>query len=122
MLLLVFSTRCFLQILIIARTNGDTSHFARVGIFNSGLRMTNFSLSRLTLIVKSNYKALSMSIPRDSISKFIQKSFKVDHFWQQGNNFTRKTHAGKQFAISLYGLSTKFLIKYTVNKCTSSCG
>ena len=49
MLLLVFSTRCCLQILIITRTNEDMSHFARVGIFNSGLRMTNFSLRRLTL-------------------------------------------------------------------------
>ena len=49
MLLLVFSTRCFLQIFIITRTNGDTSHFARVGIFNSGLLMTNFSLWQLIL-------------------------------------------------------------------------
>ena len=38
-LLLVLSTRYFLQILIITRTNGDMSHFARVGIFNWGLRM-----------------------------------------------------------------------------------
>ena len=44
MLLLVFSTRSFLQILIITRTNGDMSHFARVDIFNSGLRKTNFGL------------------------------------------------------------------------------
>ena len=44
MLMLVLSTRRFLQILNITRTDGDMSHFARVGIFNSGLRMTNFSL------------------------------------------------------------------------------
>ena len=44
MLLLVFSTRSFVQILIITRTNGDMSHFARVDIFNSGLSMTNFCL------------------------------------------------------------------------------
>ena len=44
MLLLVISARCFLQILIITRTDGDMRHFARVGIFNSGLRMTNFGL------------------------------------------------------------------------------
>ena len=31
MLLLVFSTRFLLQILIITRTNGDMGHFARVG-------------------------------------------------------------------------------------------
>ena len=35
MLLLVFSKRCFLQILVITRTNGDMSHFEGVGIFNS---------------------------------------------------------------------------------------
>ena len=44
MLLLVFSMRCFLHILIITFTDGDMSHFARVGIFNSGLLMTNFGL------------------------------------------------------------------------------
>ena len=37
MLLLVFSKRCFSQILIITRTYEDKSHFARVGIFNSSL-------------------------------------------------------------------------------------
>ena len=30
-----------LQILIITRTNGDMSHFDRVGIFNSDLLMTD---------------------------------------------------------------------------------
>ena len=49
MLLLVLSTRYFLQILIITRTNGDMSHFARVGIFKSGLRMTDVGLRRLIL-------------------------------------------------------------------------
>ena len=29
--------------------DGDMCHFARVGIFNSGLRMTDVGLSRLTL-------------------------------------------------------------------------
>ena len=30
-----------LKDLIIIHTNGDMSHFARVGIFNEGLRMTD---------------------------------------------------------------------------------
>ena len=42
MLLLLFSTRWFLWILIITCTNGDMSHFVAVG-------MTNFGLWRLTL-------------------------------------------------------------------------
>ena len=46
---MVLSTRCFLQILIITRTDGDMSHSARVGIFKSGLRMTDVGLSRLTV-------------------------------------------------------------------------
>ena len=36
-LLMVFTTRCFLQILIITHNNGDMSNFVRVGIFNLGL-------------------------------------------------------------------------------------
>ena len=44
MLLLVLSTRCFLQILIITGTNGDMGHSARVGIFNSGLHMSDVGL------------------------------------------------------------------------------
>ena len=44
---------CLLQILIITRTNGDMSHFARVGIFNSGLRMTNVGPARAFLVILS---------------------------------------------------------------------
>ena len=44
MSLLVVSMRCFVQILIITRTNRDMSHFAGVGILNSGLRMAKFGL------------------------------------------------------------------------------
>ena len=47
--LLILSTRCSLQILITTHTNEDMSHFARVGIFNSGLRMTYVGRWRLTL-------------------------------------------------------------------------
>ena len=46
-LLMVFTTRCFLQIFIVTHTNGDMSHFARVCIFNSDLRVTD--LGCLTL-------------------------------------------------------------------------
>ena len=42
-------TRCFLQILIIIHINEDLSYFTRVGIFTSGLRMTNVGRWRLTL-------------------------------------------------------------------------
>ena len=36
--------KVFLLILIITRTNGDMSHFSRVGIFNSGLCMKDAGL------------------------------------------------------------------------------
>ena len=49
-LLLVLYTRCFLHILIITHINEDMNHFTRVGIFNSGVHMTDVGRWRLTLI------------------------------------------------------------------------
>ena len=68
-----------LQIFITTHTDGDMSHFAKVGIFSWGLHMTDVGLWRLTLSVELKPQAMSEPHERE-----LSYNLRMPNIYDQG--------------------------------------